>query len=240
MRLENWIDRSHLSPESQAAHAASFSASPHASIAIDDFLQPEKLAALRRVFSTEGRFEVRHYLKGSAVRPGEKGEVPVAAEVWSAASDTDRASVEYTFVDAQPDFRVGLGIVTQCKFRELMGSPEFMDYLGAVTGIRPETLTGMMTRMVAAGQYIRPHSDFRPTRDLCGVFYLSPGWEPAFGGRFRHSGARSDDTAVEPLANRLLLFRPVTGKKHDVEAMTAAGSHWRRWAYTLWFGKGAT
>jgi len=56
MRLDDWIDRRHLEPAAQVAYLAAFAASPHSAIIIDNFLQPERLGALQRVFATEGRF----------------------------------------------------------------------------------------------------------------------------------------------------------------------------------------
>jgi hypothetical protein len=38
------------------------------------------------------------------------------------------------------------------------------------------------------------------------------------------------------LPNRLLLFQPRADLLHDVEPISQAGAHWRRGAYTLWFG----
>ncbi len=86
------------------------------------------------------------------------------------------------------------------------------------------------------GQYIPPHSDFMPIRDLCGVFYASSGWRPSFGGRFRHCGPGPDIVPIEPKANRLLLFQPRHDCRHDVESITEAGADWQRWSYSIWFG----
>jgi hypothetical protein len=86
-----------------------------------------------------------------------------------------------------------------------------MDFLKAVTGIKPATLTAMLTRIFVGGHYIRPHSDCRSDRDVCAVFYASPEWQPTFGGRFRHLGPGPDIVPVEPRPNRLL---PAAGRLH--------------------------
>ena len=64
MRLEQWIDQRHLQPSAMASYAAAFASVPYASVAIDNFLRPEKFAALQRVFSVEGQFEEKHFLWG--------------------------------------------------------------------------------------------------------------------------------------------------------------------------------
>jgi hypothetical protein len=234
MRTELWINNEHLEPARQARYAAAFKSAEYRSIAIDNLLRPEKFAALRHFFVTEAEFEEKFYFKGCV--HGKTAEEAVSAETWLAAPEAHRASVEYIFAGLRPDYRMGPGTITNMKFSELLRSHIFMSFLEAVTGIKCMTLTGMMTRILVGGQYIKPHNDFRPDRDLCGVFYLSEEWQPSFGGCFRHRGTGSDNVEVEPLANRLLLFEPRADLQHDVEPITEAGAKWRRCAYTLWFG----
>lgn len=239
MRLDNWIDRRHLEPAAQAAYAAAFASVPYASVVIDDFLRAEKLGALQRVFSTEGRFEERYYLNRRLGNETHVKDEIVSPALWHAAAEAERASCERSFLGPLPAYRVGEGIVTMAKFLELLGSPEFMDFLGAVTGIRPVSLDAYMMRIMSVGHYVRPHNDSGPTRDLCGIFYLSPGWNPSFDGRFRHRGPGPEIVPIDPRPNRMLLFQPRVDCPHDVEPIGVAGAHWERWAYTLWFGKPA-
>jgi hypothetical protein len=230
MKLDDWIDQRHLAPEAQASYAARFASVSYSSVAVDNFLRPEKLAALQRVFSTEGRFEERYSLWASG------SEKVVPGEVWHAAPLARRASAGRIFAGPQPNYRLGQGIIAQLQFREMVHSPEFMCFLQAVSGIKPAMLTSMTTRILVGGNYIAPHSDAQPDRDLCAVFYASNQWHPSFGGRFRHCGPGLDIVPVEPWPNRLLVFQPRYDCEHDVEPITKVGSDWQRWTYTLWFG----
>ena len=234
MQLDSWINTRHLGSEAQAEYRAALASVPYSSVIIDDFLRPERLTALQRVFRTEGRFEERYYVWRRT--EGGKREEPVTAEIWRAGSEAERASMERVFVGARPEFRLAEGILTHLKFMELLRSPELMDLLKSLTGIRPATLTGFSTRSMVGGQYIEPHSDFWVIRDLCGVFYASGGWQPSFGGRFRHRGPGPEIVPIEPRENRLLLFEPRPDCTHDVEAITKAGTAWERWAFSMWFG----
>ncbi len=223
-----------MQPAAIASYAAAFASVPYASVAIDNFLRPEKFAALQRVFSIESHFEERYTLWGLVDGRPRGDEEPVSAEVWHAASEERRAYVARRFAGAKPDYRMGQGTVTRLKFKELLGGSEFMSFLEGATGIRPATLSGMQIRIMSRGQYQGAHSDSRSDRVLCAVFYASTTWHPTFGGRFRHLGPGSLIAPIEPWPNRLLLFQPRTGCKHDVEPIT--DSQWERWAYTLWFG----
>ena len=234
MRLEDWIDSHHLDAARQSAYLAAFASAPYASITIDNFLRPVKLALLQRVFGTEGKFAQRHYLWQRD--EGGRHEVPAPAEVWQAAPAINRAFVEGVLEAPRPEYRIGEGIAAHYKFVSLLGSSAFMQFLQRVTGVRPVTLTGLLARTMIGGQYIPPHSDFMPIRDLCGVLYASGGWQPNFGGRFRHCSVGSDRVPVEPRMNRLLLFRPGRDCRHDVEPIAEAGANWQRWSYSMWFG----
>ena len=235
MQLLDWVQPQHLEPQAQAGYRRAFTSAPHASVAIDGFLLPQKLASLQRVFGIEGKFDERYFLDGRFGK-NHAAEQAVSAETWHALPERDRGSCERIFVTALPQYRIGEGMVTQVKFLELMGSHDLMGFLEAVSGIRPSTLTGQMIRIMVGGHYIRPHTDFGPNRQLCGIFYVSPGWDPRFGGRFRHRGPGPNIVPIEPRLNRLLVFQARADCTHDVEAITEAGSNWQRWAYTLWFG----
>src|SRR6185437_12274961 len=56
MDLTGWIDPRHLTESAIAAMARRFAGDPHHAVIIDDFLAQPRIAALRRLFSTEGEF----------------------------------------------------------------------------------------------------------------------------------------------------------------------------------------
>src|ERR1700752_1355402 len=111
MRLANWVERRHLEPAAQAAYAAAFASVPYSSVVIDDFLRAEKLGALRRGFSTEGRFEERYYLNRRLGNETHVKDEIVSPALWHAAAEAERASCERSFVGPLPAYRVGEGIV---------------------------------------------------------------------------------------------------------------------------------
>jgi hypothetical protein len=235
VRLEDWINPRHLATDAQALYRATLAGAPHASVVIDEFLRDDKLDLLRLVFAGEGAFEERHYLWEWT--SGGRSEKTVSAEAWQSAAESQRAFVERVFTGARPEHRLGRGILTHFKFVDLLSSPEFMGFLESVSGIRPAALTGLLMRSMGAGHYIPPHSDFMPIRDLCGVFYISSGWQPRLGGRFRHCGSDAERVPIEPIANRLLLFEPQAKARHDVEPVEKSDEGWERWSYSIWFGR---
>ena len=236
MQLETWISATYLDAETVASYASKFAGSPHASVVLDDFLVDDKLTALQRFFSVEGRFE-EHHTAWKKTGPRTYGsEETVSPEAWSVLPEKRRAASELRLVGPKPEYRLGQGTITHLRFVDFARSPAFMGFLAAMTGIRPVTLTGMQTRIMILGDYLRPHSDEGSGRTLCAIFYVSDGWRPSFGGRFRHLRPETETVPVDPIANRFLVFAPQDPHSHDVEALTPAAGGWQRSSYTLWFG----
>src|SRR5215470_14408451 len=102
MRLENWINPSHLVPAAQASCAAAFSSAPQASITLDDLLQTDKFTALQRVYSTEGRFEEQYYVNRRRTSEVVSKDEIVSPEIWKTVPNADRASHERSFVGPLP------------------------------------------------------------------------------------------------------------------------------------------
>ena len=236
MQLEHWIAGMYLDATRAASCAAEFAASRFASVVLDDFLQVDKLAALKRLFSTEGRFDEYHTIWKETAPNTYGREQKVSAEAWSAVPVKRRAASDLRLVSPKPEYRLGRGVLTHLKFFEMARSTVFMDFLGSVTGITPVALTGIQTRIMISGHYVYPHTDEGMGRSLCAIFYVNDGWQSGFGGRFRHRGRGGEIAPIDPISNRFLLFAPQGPNKHDVEPITGPDG-WRRWSYTLWFGE---
>lgn len=236
MKLEHWIDPRWLEPATRRELAARFAVDPQDSLAIDGLLRPDRLEGLRRLFTVEGRFVEEFCRKAQADDPSRQ-EVAVSEESFRSLPEEQRASVEALLAGPMPGFELGRGMLCHLGFSVLLNSPEFHAFLESVTGIEPGEVLGVMTRRFGPGHFLTPHSDSTDGRRLCAVFYVSDGWQPAYGGRFRHYPGTGDPVEVAPLGNRLLLFRPLPHRVHDVEMLNPAAGGWRRCAYTIWYGR---
>jgi hypothetical protein len=146
MRLDRWVGAPHLQAGAIGAYRARMDADRFRSIILDDFLLPERLAGLRALFAGDGRFEDFHgrkqYTAPERLLAGDKPfhETRVAdAGAWSEVVEADRLAHEEMLAGPRPGCEPSLGWVTHLRFKMLMQSQTFIDFLEAA--MRPATLS---------------------------------------------------------------------------------------------------
>ncbi|PWC56396.1 2OG-Fe(II) oxygenase [Azospirillum sp. TSO22-1] len=229
--IERWIDPRHLHPDSMERMASSFAGDPLNTIWLDDFLMPEPFANLQRVFATEGAFEQVHRLYERAADGRARDVTP---EEWRDAEPGRRFHDEMRFAGPKPEHRLSPGMVTHVRFRMFLQSAAHLAFLHRLTGLCAGVAPFSLLRITRYGQRLDRHNDFNHGRTLCSVLYFGTGWQPTFGGRLRQYEGDALVRALDPLPNRLVLFRP-TLEQHDVEPLGPAAAHWERWAMTTWY-----
>lgn len=109
---------------------------------------------------------------------------------------------------------------------EIINGPEFIDYLGELTGfddLLPDmTFNGGGLNMVKPGGYLRTHADFNWSNDLQGyrtvnaILYMNKGWQPEWGGcleLWEQDMSRIAEVVV-PSFNRLAVFTTFSTSFH--------------------------
>lgn len=226
--LSGWIQSPHLDAARLSLCAARFSEDPVRTAVFDDFLLPERVAALHGLFREEGRFEEMAGLYGEG-----GGSQAVSREDYAAAAAERRFDTELQLSGPKPEFRLGQGFLTWLKLSRLFGSPPFLEFLRLATGVEAAGVSGVLLRIMQPRHEIRRHSDFQGgKRKLCLVLYLNPAWPAEAGGRFRQFTPDGGCRYIDPRPNRLLLFQPMADLMHDVEPITATAPE--RWACTVW------
>lgn len=222
-----WIQPQHLTSEATADYASNFRRDPEHLVVIDDFLDPVRLATIRRVLLSDGQLETVYKVRSKKDWVGE-------AE-FNATSDDMRFIFEKMYRGPLPGKEMEPGILTDLMFRQLLRGSAFLSWLAAATG-QPVHQTGEINlKLLNQSHFLRWHSDGVPNRTLCMVMYLHEGWRIDFAGRFllRRFNGRID--SIEPICNRLILFDPQTGAEHAVEPISAVAGAWSRLNYTAWF-----
>lgn len=228
MRLGDWIDDAHLSDAAIRAHGAAFRDGAGRAVVLDGILKLGKLAALRRLFAGDGRFEQVFGLF-------DRSPHGVTAKEYAAADPANRF---YTYRNLiGPTQAMAPGFLAHLLFVKLTESPEWLDWLGAIAGADLPARTAMHARIMSDGLSMKPHDD-RGHGALCAVLYLSEGWSPSFGGHFEQTLPEGGAFDVAPLANRMILFAPESGLPHGVAPFTPEIGGWERWSYSLWYGAG--
>lgn len=234
-----WINPRHLSVEATAEYASRFSDDAYGSICFDDFLLEERLNPLRRVFSSDAEFKeiCGLYVRDSYVSPDylSRGRQEVSPEEWERSEPSRRLDRELLLERFRPDTLMGPGALTYVTFFTFIQSPAFLAFLNRIAGLELSGMEGTQTRITRVGHRVGPHIDASRQRKLCAVLYVNDGWRPSFGGRLIQHHPTGSSRSVDPLANRLVIFRSTPTALHEVEAVNESAGDWERWAVTIWF-----
>src|SRR2546430_13732491 len=98
--------------------------------------------------------------------------------------------------------------------------PEFKAFFESISGMPLGWSDDFGAHAMAAGDFLRPHSDDNKDRQLALVIYLTPGWKREFGGVLRVVHHRSEEHTSElqsqsNLVCRLLLEKKKKLNRHD-------------------------
>jgi Rps23 Pro-64 3,4-dihydroxylase Tpa1-like proline 4-hydroxylase len=229
--LASWINPRHLGSEAVERLASAFAGDPLHTIWLDDFLLPQHFSRFRRLFSEEGEFADTYGLRGE----NKRATHVASAEEWNAAGADRRFHHEQKYVQSKPEYRLGAGTLTYVRFCMFQRSAAYRDYLRRLTGVTLGEAPRNLLRITRHGHRLDSHNDTGPGRALCSILYFSEGWDPKFGGRLRQYRGSEPYRALEPLANRIVLFRPFREGLHDVEPLSDHAVGWDRYAMTTWY-----
>jgi hypothetical protein len=182
-------------------------------VVLDDFLVPAVAASLARFLATDAIFEHEHGLYSV------EGAVP--RERWEAVDDADRFFRYGRLVGVPDERRLSEDVLTYLQFRQAFQQPGWRGYFERVSGLALAGSDDVGAHRMADGDYLRPHSDDNRDRALALVLYLSPGWEPSWGGQLLVCDAHGVTSAVDPIFNRLVAFDVAVGSSHAVAPVAA-------------------
>jgi hypothetical protein len=223
--IASWVDPRHLTRAAGLGYRAAYAAHPARAVVIRDLLQAPIAERLSRFFAQDAEYTTGFGLKG---RYGF-----VAEAEWREAPEADRFFRYANLLQARgkavesPDFATFLAVL------HALESPDARAFFQAVSGLSLGAVTTAARRM-AAGDSLVEHTDDIGDRALSFVLYLTPGWEPAWGGELQlDDGAGAYAHRVEPVFNSLVLFDARTW--HRVAPFTDALGARARYTLGGWF-----
>jgi hypothetical protein len=243
MAFRGSIRPQHFEVDALGSARATFRADQFDSVVIDDFLSPLLLAGLLACFEHDGNLTEHRSLKdfvgGDASQTDDLGltvERTVNEAAFAAAAPTDRLARELRLrADTERDTD-SPGWLAHTRFLEMLASPEFKSYLGAITDTTELRDVTYLARTMRHGDLCSAHSDAGDGRTLCMLLYVGDDWRPGFGGQFQNLERGRVARNTEPRGNRLILHRPAPNQIHQVEPISDAGREWRRHSYSVWYG----
>lgn len=226
-RLAPWIADRHLDDATVAGYARDLASDPARMLLLNDFLRPEVAARLAGFFETDADFHLEHGLYSV------EGSVP--AETWDGAPAEDRFFRYRKLRSAKPEAALSDNAITYMRFRAFVTEPAFREYCEAMTGLALGPSDDFGAHAFHAGDFLLDHDDANRDRRLALVFYLSPGWQPEFGGALRMQDPSGEARLFPATFNSLAVFDTLAGTRHRVETVDERAGDLARCTFGGWF-----
>ncbi len=220
--LADWIQEAHLSAVAINRLQAEFESSSLGFLRIPNFLHENKAQTVADFLTQTAAFRPHYGLYKS-------GPPAVSREEWDAAEEEKRffSFGKLSFKDREKPLD-DPNYIAYIQMRKSWVQPAFHQYIAAITNT---TLIGTRieaTHRMTTGQFIRPHNDLKPGRRFTFLIYLSPHWQPDYGGALHLIGKNGETLRSEVSFNTCVIFDITKHQDHYVSEITPeAGDHGR-------------
>ncbi|MFO0749882.1 MAG: 2OG-Fe(II) oxygenase family protein [Myxococcota bacterium] len=222
--LESWIQPQHLEPDALRAHHDAFVASPVQLVVVKDLLQPAIAERLSRFLLREAEYTPTF---GSHLAYGKMSEA-----AYLALPEADRF------------FRFGLLSKSKLVWPRSKDADLFLDFSMAVADPRMrvffEAVSGYAlgksetsVRSMRRGDLLARHRDDIGARRLSYFIYLTPGWQPGFGGELVMERDGGAPELVVPEYNSCAIFD--VRAWHYIAPMSEAAGDAARVTFGGWY-----
>jgi hypothetical protein len=224
--LSTWVQSRHLGEAALGECRQEFASHPSRLLVVKDFLNEEVARELSRFLGAEATFEVVHGLYSS--KDNETSE-----DVWRGADEADRFFRFARLTGVSPAFRLSRGVHAFLRFRAALLDPRFGALFEALSGLSL-AFPSLNVHAMRTGDFLKIHDDRVEQRRLAFVFYLAPGWCPAWGGALHMVDRRGGVTTVEAQYKSGVLFDVAAGTRHFIGPITEAAGERVRLTISGW------
>ncbi len=231
--LNSWIQSHHLQSEAIKNHRQLFTSHPARMLVIKQFLLAEVARSLSRFLTYEADFTTSYGLYTDANR---YGNVPdISERVWMEADPRNRFYRFSEITGALARYRESANLETFRHFVTALKGDDFRSYFEEVSGIDlgPTPLVNAYSYRV--GDFLSLHTDDVKDKRLSFVFYLSPQWEPDFGGTLHLIDPDGNVLEVSPEHNSLVIFDVTAKTEHFISPVEASAGDKARLTVSGWF-----
>jgi hypothetical protein len=225
-KLGTWIQPQHLVEENLEKHRASFATHPAHLVVVEDYLLEDVAGRLSRFLAEEALFEKEHGLYSV------DGAVP--EDQWASATDEDRLFRLSRLKGISPEKMMSPNAVTYLRLRQALQQKEFREFFEALTGLELGSSDDFGVHSMSAGDFLRAHSDDVRDRSIALVMYLTPGWQPSYGGAL-HMADETGESRIEATYNSIVVFDVQAENTHFVAPIEDAAGQTRRLTIGGWF-----
>ncbi len=226
-KLAPWIAERHLDERALAGYRASFADDPAKMLLLPDFLRPEVAGRLAGFLASDADFSTEYGLYSA------DGGVP--REAWEKAPEEDRFFRFAKLRNVKPEAALSDNSLTYMRFRAFVTEPAFRELFEAITGLPLGPSDDFGAHAFHVGDFLLDHDDANKDRRLALVMYLTPGWQPGYGGALRMEDPEGSARAFEATFNGLAVFDTIAGTTHRVEPVREPAGDLARCTFGGWF-----
>ncbi len=226
--LGKWVQPQHLRDEALGAYRDRFAAHAGRLIVLSDFLLDPVAERLSLFLSMEAQFRVDHGLYSAP-------DDTVSEAAWQEADAADRFFRFGRMIATRPEFMMSPNALTYLRFRQAFQDARFRGFFEQVSGLTLGSSDDFGSHAMGPGDLLRVHSDDNRNRRVAIVIYLTPHWEPRFGGALNLVTRTGEATRVDALFNSMVVFDVKAETDHYVDAVEPAADSRIRYTIGGWY-----
>lgn len=226
--LSTWVQEQHLDDATLREYRQRFEDSNARMLHVQDFLVPSMAEKLGAFLDKEAQFEPQFGLYSEPDRA-------VTEDEFASREADDHLFRFSKLVGTAPEFQLSPNALTYIRFRKELGSSEFVAFFERVSGLSLRTEDDFGSHAMGRGDFLLPHDDNSRGRKLAIVAYLTPDWEPSFGGGLRVEDEDGLRNSIDATFNSIVLFDVAAKTTHAVEPIADAAGDRRRLTIGGWY-----
>src|ERR1044072_7054286 len=231
--ITSWIQPHHLRSEAIKNHHQLFTSHPSRMLVIKQFLLTEVARSLSLFLTHEADFTISYGLYSNANR---YGNVPdISERDWLEADPQNRFYRFSEITGALEQYRSRLNPTMFRHFVAALKGDDFRSYFEKVSGIELGPVPLVNAYSYSVGDFLSLHTDDVKDKRLSFVFYLSPQWEPDFGGTLNLIDSDGSVLEVSPEHNSLVIFDVTAKTEHFISPVEASAGDKARLTISGWF-----
>lgn len=214
-------DETKFAQVAQAYRNSSFSA-----VQVQDFLNEDIAGAVSAFLLEEARFT---QVYGVHSVPGHATDVAT----WTATPERDRL-FHNEMLDGTGGLPTSRNLLSFLRLRKYFSSEQFCEMVSECTQLELPSAFEPRVHSLRQRHYLRAHHDRAGSRRIAYILYLSPGWQPDFGGQLTMLAADGEKMTVTPRYNSLLLFDVYAQEEHYIEPVLPLAGERQRLTMSAW------
>jgi Rps23 Pro-64 3,4-dihydroxylase Tpa1-like proline 4-hydroxylase len=231
--LKDWVQANLLQPDAIEACRQAFISHPARALVLKNFLLDLVAEKISRFLSQEARFEMAYGLYAKNVKDGNISGI--SSTKWLEAGEEEKFYRFSDYAGVLDEFEFSSNRTMFQQFFSALKSNHFKLFFEEISGLTLGSTPLINAYSYKSGDFLSHHTDDVKNKRLSFVFYLSPHWEPRFGGLLHFIDPYGEITMIEPDYNSLVIFDVAAKTEHFISPVEQCAGDRARLTVSGWF-----